>query len=100
MPTIEMTAWMQARPDTVKALMRWFPPGCSVASKDIDLLCPRPGQVATVISYFEDGSMTVGVEGSDLRHQVQVSWVKVVGYYVNELGETQDGEWVRRVLNT
>lgn len=58
----ETLSWLRDRPALLYPLIRRFPPGCSVRAK-VPLVCPGPGKVGRVISYFEGG--TVGVLGED-----------------------------------
>lgn len=76
----DMVDWMKTRPDCIKEVMVRFPPGCLVMANR-PLLCPIPGSIGVVFSYFEDGGLTILQHPeSDLRAQCQPDWLEVVGY--------------------
>lgn len=81
-------AWLQSRPESIKALARRFPPFCRVRANQ-PLACPRQGTVGVVRSWFEAGSVGVEQErGEDyamivpvgLRGACDPEWLEVVGY--------------------
>ena len=72
---------MRSRPEAVKESMRCFPPGCEVRAREgMDLKVPASGMVGRVVSWFEDGSLGVVVEGGTIRGQCEPGWLEVVGY--------------------
>lgn len=76
----EGVRWVISRPPSIKALLRRFPPACSVVATR-PLLCPPPGAVGRVVSYFESGAVSVQVEGIDFRGTCEPGWLEVVGYH-------------------
>ncbi len=91
--------WLRSRPDSVKALMRRFPPACHVrAVSTMRLLCPAPGEVVTVVSYNEKGTVGVARLNDDGRaghiHQCRPRWLELV-----ECTNGQTREWVDSILN-
>ncbi len=98
--------WLRSRPESIKKLMRKFPPACYViATRPLGM--PAPGQIGQVMSYFESGLVSVqgrqsigGVElGFEVRAQCEPEWLEVVGYYYNkEFRVIQDQEWIEEVL--
>jgi hypothetical protein len=73
-------AWVQSRPAPVARLLRRFPPMCKVVATR-PLLCPPPGMVGRVVSYFEDGeTVSVQCEGIAFRGRCDPDWLEVVGY--------------------
>lgn len=72
--------WMRERPDCIKELMIKFPPSCVVKAVRT-LVCPSPGRVGIVSSYFEDGLISVrSTPDGDTNHQCNSEWLEVVGY--------------------
>lgn len=71
-------AWMLERPQ-LRALLERFPPGCKVRAIR-PLVCPKPGEVGTVVSYYENGCVSVVVKGNPIRGQCQADWLVVVEY--------------------
>jgi hypothetical protein len=59
---VETMEWLRERPAILYPLIRRFPPACTVRATK-PLVCPGPGKVGIVVSYFEGG--TVGVLGED-----------------------------------
>lgn len=97
MPSPEVIEWMKTCPESIQAVMRWFPPLCKVqAANNVQVMVPRPGQIGTVVSYVENGNVTIVLEGSTLRHEVPTWCLKIVEFN-EEDGEVHDGQWVRKV---
>ncbi len=55
----EAARWIRSRPDTVKALMRRFPPACEIDSPGDHYSCPGAFGNAAVIGYLEDGETLI-----------------------------------------
>lgn len=73
-------AWIRSRPASVQALIRTFPPGCVVEATRV-LQVPRPSGLAAVISYTEDGSISVAhVDEDGPRAFCDPVWLRVVSY--------------------
>ena len=101
---IDPVTWMRTRPDSVKELMKRFPPAALIkAVEGRKLMCPSPGEVAVVGSYNEKGTIgaaritgmdenTGFYECSDI-YQCQPEWLEVVGYQ-----NGQDEAWVTFIL--
>lgn len=82
----DSVAWMRTRPDSVKAIMREFPPSCLVRAKPgKKLLIPAPGVIGVVTSYAEVGEeIEISVADhpdSDKWARCKPEWLEVVGYY-------------------
>ncbi len=76
--------WIRTRPKSVQDVLRRFPPGCLVKATTT-LMVPRQGTVGRVVSYFEDGSVSVqqAYEDDDLFHtrgQCETNWLELVGW--------------------
>ena len=82
-------AWMRDRPQLRELFLR-LPPACTVRAVRT-LLCPRPGTVATVVSYTEDGD--VGVQQDETKAFCDPAWLEPVAF---ERGMTV--EWVKSVF--
>ena len=94
-PSAGSADWVRSRPSVIAELMCAFPPMCLVRATR-PLLCPAPGTTGIVVSYFEDGTLTVVQDpSSGVRTQCQSDWLEVVGYHS---GMTP--EWVRKVLGS
>lgn len=99
---IEAVAWMRSRPQVIKDLMLKFPPVCTVkANRPLD--CPQQGKTGEVISYHDDGTVSVGgvsfIFDTPIKANCKTEWLEVVGYYTNTIsGDVQDEAWVREVL--
>jgi hypothetical protein len=77
----DAVAWMRSRPDSIKALMIRFPPSCLVRATR-PLGCPHPGTAGIVVSYIEDGAVTVIQQpGASMRAECDAGWLEVVGYW-------------------
>ena len=93
--------WLRTRPPVVQALMLRLPLVCRVrAVAGKVLVYPAPGRIGRVVSYMEDGMVTVMDEAEWLaekpgaiRGTCDPDWLEVVQYDGNK---TPD--WVRRVL--
>ena len=86
-PSGESLAWLRSRPENIKALVRRFPPMCIVeAVPERDLVVPARGRRAHVVSYHEDGTVSVfhtdaATSGQEeFKAQCQADWLKVVEY--------------------
>ncbi len=91
--------WLRSRPDSVKALMRRFPPACQVrAVPTMQLLCPAPGEIVTVVSYNEKGTVGAARRNADGSaghvHQCRPRWLELV-----ECTNGQTREWVGSILD-
>lgn len=99
---LEALLWMRSRPDSIKALMRRFPPSCLVKAKRD--LCGLPsGEVGRVASYIEPddehpkGSVAVYSPydiTQIIRYQCHPDWLEVVGYW-----KDMDERLVDRILD-
>jgi hypothetical protein len=72
----EAKEWIRSRPDHIKQIMMLFPPGCNVIANR-PLVIPPPGEIRTVVSYFEDGSIGVYDEDTNCRAQCQPEWLEL-----------------------
>lgn len=108
MITQDQLDWMRSRPDSIKELMRRFPPACYVKAL-VPLSTPAPGIIGQVMTYFEpDETHPLGLVsvqapdpffGIDHRAQCRPEWLEVVGYYDNkEFGFIQSHEWIKEIL--
>lgn len=96
----ESLQWMRSRPDSVKQLMRRFPPACLVRFTEAAAICAdhadEKDEVLMVVSYSEDD--TIGVAKSyakaDRRVHVAPEHVEIVGF-----SNGQDREWVAGILD-
>lgn len=85
----EAVDWMRTRPDSVKAIMRKFPPSCLVKSvQGYEHRIPAPGTIGLVASYLEpssdspNGELTVRQHpDADIRAACDPDKMEVVGYY-------------------
>jgi hypothetical protein len=75
----ESAEWIRSQPKSIHALMRKFPPGCLVRATR-PLVCPGLGEVGMVVSYLEEGGVTVVVNGNPIRGACQPDWLEVVLY--------------------
>lgn len=75
----EASRWVRERPECIHGLMVRFPPGCR-AKANRPLVCPRPGEVGNVVSYTEDGRVSVVVDGNPVRGFCNPEWLEVVEF--------------------
>lgn len=76
----EAINWLRSRPDSVKKVMRAFPPSCVVKS-DVSLLS-ADNCYGIVTSYMEDGMVTIRPNpNADIRGVVDPEHLTVVGYW-------------------
>ena len=62
----EVRGWIRSRPESIKALLIRFPPGCLVRTKEGHSYCiPAQGCVGFVASYFESGEIKVAHHPDD-----------------------------------
>lgn len=88
-------AWIRSRPLCIKELMVQFPPLCLVKAKPEQLLMiPSPGSVGIIVSYVENGEVSVqDSPESAYRALCKTNWLEVVGYKT-----PMTPAWVLRVL--
>jgi hypothetical protein len=68
----ELIEWVRSRPESVKKLIRDFPPGCLVKSAPgYEHRIPAKGTVGGVIGFLESGNLIV-VQGPEARVKVYV----------------------------
>ncbi len=95
----ETIEWVRSRPDSVKALMRRFPPSCLVTANRV-LRIPAQGLVGIVHSYMEPtkemprGGIAVRqTPDATMRAVCDPDWLEVVGYH-----KGLDKAWIANVL--
>lgn len=90
--------WMVSRPETVKALMRKFPPACTVLLRKDSPLCEqhrsRLDETFSVQTYLESGRIGVVSDSDDTLIRVDVEHLTEPIAYHNG----QDKQWVESVL--
>lgn len=99
--------WMRTRPDSVKAMMRKFPPSCLVrSSKGAHHNIPAPGTIGVIRSYVEPGDERPSGELSVAQHPDAEMWARcvpgdleVVGYYKGLTPEVVDALLCATTLN-
>lgn len=102
MPTTdpEAIAWLRSRPDSIKALMRQFPPACQVVFTEDAPLCdthnPARHHVWTVLSYCEDGDIGIGASFAQMDERRHVKPEHIVVCFYQE-GQTK--EWINAILD-
>jgi hypothetical protein len=71
--------WVRTRPRSVQELLVRFPPGCLVRSvPQKHLMVPAPGTLGIVLSYNEDGTVTVlQSPDSEVRVQCEADWLEL-----------------------
>lgn len=76
-------SWVQTRPRSIQDLMIRFPPNCLVRTfPSKELVIPKPGTLGIVVSYREDGGVTVMQHpDAEIRAVCDPSWLEVVGYF-------------------
>lgn len=77
--------WIRSRPPVIQDLILSFPPRALVRSKKRHLLVPRPGKLAVVYSYFEDGLISVlpldPQPTQAYKALCEPDWLEVVDYW-------------------
>ena len=77
----ELIDWLRSRPAPVQELLKMFPPGCKVRAREgVSLITPAPGKAGRVVSWTEDGSVSVVVPGDDTRGFCDPDWLEVVEF--------------------
>ena len=76
-------AWVAERPASVRALCRRFPP-------NRHYWLDPPGQVVSVLSYNEAGTLTVLVDPADNPHRLMLFARQVFGIRPEDLHELDD----------
>jgi len=87
----ELIEWMRARPQ-LHEVFKLLPPACTVRALR-PLVCPAPGEEGNVVSYTDDGQVSVVVEGNPIRGFCDPTWLEPIGFTA---GITP--EWVLSVL--
>lgn len=69
-------------PRHMHGLMIQYPPGCLVMTRpETNLVCPAPGTVGIVVSFFEAGTLgVVQKPGGLVRAQCHPIWLEVIAY--------------------
>jgi hypothetical protein len=57
----EFQAWYAERPPFIQELVRQYPPGLYRMRHDAPYGISAPGTEVSIVSWFEDGSVTVGI---------------------------------------
>lgn len=70
----ETVTWMRTRPNEVKALLRRLPPHCVVRGLR-PLMAPAPGHLGIVVTYRENGMVTVVHHPSE-RDSIPTGYVR------------------------
>ena len=92
--------WMRSRPNSIKKLMRKFPPACKVILKNNAPLCDvhehKRNDILQVVSYREEGLIGVApsYEKLECRHYMKPNEIEITAF-VNE----QNHQWVKSILN-
>ena len=88
----EAKIWLRERPPEIVEMMLKFPPDAKVkGTRPLD--CPKPWEVAIVVSHFDSGLVSVAVPGRPLKAQCEQDWLRVIDY---RKGMTPDD--IRRIL--
>lgn len=117
----EVKDWMRVRPESVKTVMRIFPPLCQVKAREGErFLVPAPDVTGTVKGYREDGRILVvaplrawdlieaerrfgrkpdAAAGDLCGGYVDADALEVVGYGVDAKGVELTPELVREILD-
>jgi hypothetical protein len=96
----EVIDWMTSRPESVKELMRVFPPACTVRLRDDAPLCNehanRIEDTFSVQSYLEDGKVGIMSNRDDVMIRVPVEHLsEPIGFH-----NAQDADWVADILGS
>lgn len=82
-PAQEILDWLELLPPAVQALVRRYPPGCTVVANR-PLTVPGPLEAGWVVSYFEptadhpEGLVLVASQQTGFRGQCSPDWLELV----------------------